>query len=119
MSNYRPCQKDKCPLEALPVELRILILSNISDIYSLRAIVLASPAYHQAYRPVRGRVLRYLLYKEYNGLVNVPDAVTVIRSKGLHVSLPFNKESIISLLDIRRRSDEIPDNPVSIDETIQ
>lgn len=111
--------KDNCPLEALPVELRILILSSISDLHSLRAIVLASPAYHQAYRPVRGEILRDLLYKEYNGLVNVPDAVTAIRSKELHASLPSNKERIISLLDIRRRSDEVPETPVSIDETIQ
>ena len=111
--------KDKCLLEALPVELRILILSSISDLHSLRAIVLASPAYHQAHRPVRGGLLRDLVYKEYNGLVGVPDAVTAIRSRGLHAYLPSNKESIISLLDIRRRSDEVFDTPVSIDETIQ
>ena len=111
--------KDKCLLEALPVELRILILSSISDLHSLRAIVLASPAYRQAYRPVRGELLRDILYKAYNGLVDVPDAITAVRSKGLHAYLPSNKERIISLLDDRRRSDEVPDTPVSIDETIQ
>lgn len=122
--------KDRCSLEGLPIELRILILSSVSDLDSLRSIVLASPAFHQAYRRARAELLQNTLYKEYNGLVDVTDAITAIRSKGLHASLPSNKEKIISLLDTRRRSDEIrnlrlpsaasvPDTPASIDEIIQ
>lgn len=119
--------KNKCSLEELPVELRILILSRVSDLESLRSIVHASPACHQAYQRARGELLQNLLHKEYDGLVNVPDAVTAIRSKGLHASVPSNKKRIISLLDTRRRSDEIqrlglPSAeaiPASIDETVQ
>lgn len=122
--------KDKCSLEELPTELRILILSSISDLHSLRSIVHASPACHQAYQHVRSELLQNMLYKEYNGLVNVTDAVTAMRSKGLHAYVPSNKERIISLLDSWLRSDEIrrlvlpstasvPDAPASVDETIQ
>lgn len=122
--------KGRCSLEGLPVDLHIHILSSVSDLQSLRSIVLASPACHHAYRRARDELLQNTLYKEYNGLVNVTDAITAIRSKGLHASLPSNKERIISLLDTRRRSDEIrrlglpsaaiaPDTPASVDETIQ
>lgn len=62
--------------------------------------------------------------------MDVTDAITAVRSKKLHASLPANKEKIISLLDTRRRSDEIrglrlpsaaivPDTPANIDEIIQ
>lgn len=121
--------KNKCSLEELPVELHILILSNVSDLGSLHSIVFASPAYHQAYRRARAELLQNILDKEYNGLVDVTDAIASIRSEGLHASLLSNKEGIISLLDTRRRSDEIrrlglpsaasvPDTPARIDETV-
>lgn len=85
---------------------------------------------YQAYRRARSEILQNLLYEEYNGLVNVADAVTAIRSRGLHDHMPSNREKIISLLDVRRRSDEIqrlglpsatcvPGAPTSVDETIQ
>lgn len=122
--------RDKCSLEELPVELRILILSSVSDLDSLQSIVFASPACHHAYRRARAELLRNVLYKKYNGLVDVTDAVTAIRSKGIHASLPESKGGITSLLDTRRRYDEIrrlrlpsaasvPDTPANVDETLQ
>ena len=62
--------------------------------------------------------------------MDITDAITAIRSNGLHASLPSNKERIISLLDTRRRGVEIrrlglasapsvPNTPASPDEIVQ
>ena len=117
-------------LECIPVELRIHILFQIEDLGSLCSLILASPAYHQAYQLVRHELLLVLLEASYDGLVDAADAIATVRSRGLYAIDVSNHERIIALLDERRRSDEIrqlsvssakilPEQPADVDETIQ
>ena len=47
------------------------------------------------------------LQKSYDGLVDIQDAIAAIRSRGIYAVYPSNREKIIALLDVRRRSDEV------------
>ncbi|KAF4215539.1 hypothetical protein CNMCM6457_005865 [Aspergillus fumigatiaffinis] len=119
----------KPSLEGLPVELHICILFKLQDLDSLRSLVLASPAYYQAYHLVRDELLLSILQSSHNDLVDVADAVAAVRFKGLYACELSNREKIIALLDGRRRSEEIrrlgllsgpfPDQPANVEETIQ
>ncbi|PYI05512.1 hypothetical protein BO78DRAFT_345372 [Aspergillus sclerotiicarbonarius CBS 121057] len=116
-------------LEGLPVELHISILFTLPDLGSLWSLILASPAYYDAYQLVKKELLQSFLQKHYAGLVDIADAIAAIRSRGLYAYDISNKEKIIALLDCRRRSDEIrqlglsvgplPDEPANVEETIQ
>ncbi|PLB53207.1 hypothetical protein P170DRAFT_423975 [Aspergillus steynii IBT 23096] len=92
-------------LDGLPVELKIIILSQIDDRDTLRCLVHASPAYHQAYLTARHQLLRSLVERQYDGFLDLAEALTAIRSKG--VLYGFQDEKVIYLLDNWRRRDEI------------
>lgn len=49
-------------LDTLPVELMDEILLNAPDIYSLRALVHSSPAYHQVYLASRTKILSHIIF---------------------------------------------------------
>lgn len=99
---------------------------------------MASPALYQAYHIARQEILPCLLHRQYNGLVDIHEAIAAIRSKKLHYAEPLHQEKIIALLDGRRRSDEIrrlnpqtrtaqpfphsrplPDQPTDVDEVLK
>ncbi|KAL4871163.1 hypothetical protein BDV12DRAFT_164876, partial [Aspergillus spectabilis] len=94
-------------LENLPLELYMQILLNVLDLHSLRSIALSSRFFFQAYLLVRNEALQNVLNTQYDGLVDITEAIAAVRSKRLHASRKEDKESIIALLDARRRSDEI------------
>ncbi|PLB43730.1 hypothetical protein P170DRAFT_430761 [Aspergillus steynii IBT 23096] len=125
-----PRSQTKCRLELLPTELRIAILFSCPDLDTLRLLVHASPVYHRAYRRVRQEALLHTLHAEYDGLVEITDAIVAVRSRGLYAVVPSNKEKIYSLLDQWRRHEEIrrldlpsardlPDKPAGFDEIIR
>ena len=72
---------------------------------TLKSIVHASPGYHQAYLVVRQELLECLVKYQYTGFLDMAEALTAVRSKGVHFSLKV--ENVISLLDNWRRRDEI------------
>ncbi|KAE8356917.1 hypothetical protein BDV28DRAFT_125912 [Aspergillus coremiiformis] len=103
-----------------------MIMSN-SDPASVESLLQEFPICKQAYKIGEKDVLLGLLHTKYEGLVNIVDAITAVRSKGLSASVPSNREKIIALLDCRRRCEEIrslnppsasglPDRPVNMDE---
>ncbi|KAL4883471.1 hypothetical protein BJY04DRAFT_184717 [Aspergillus karnatakaensis] len=94
-------------LESLPLELYIQILLLINDLASLRALALASRSFRHAYSLVRYEALLNVLNAQYDGLVEIAEAIAAVRSKQLHASRKEDKDSIVALLDARRRSDEI------------
>lgn len=92
---------------------------HISDQYTLRSVVLASPVCHKAYLMVRPDLLYCILKKQYDEQL-LPEAIAAIRSKGL--DMENNAEKAIALLDIRRRAQEIggrASEPASLDEIIE
>ncbi|KAJ5174470.1 uncharacterized protein N7482_000347 [Penicillium canariense] len=113
----------KPTLEGLPAELLIIILSQISDWESLRSIVLSSPTCHRAYLASRHELLYNILKRQYGQLLDLPEAITAIRSKGLY--LHHNEEEAIALLDRWRRRDEISrwsltlTEPIGLEEVIK
>lgn len=92
-------------LEGLPTELIVLILFYIRDQASLKSIVFSSPVFHQAYLAVRQPVLCSILKTQYDALLDLPEAITAVRSEGL--SFHSHKEEAICLLDTWRRQKEI------------
>ncbi|KAE8152313.1 hypothetical protein BDV25DRAFT_170582 [Aspergillus avenaceus] len=98
---------ESTPLESLPAELRIQILLNCPDLKSVQSIVQASTAYELTYKRIEHELLLNLLNANYDGLVDMVDAVTAIRSSGLYAFDPAHKENIYALLDCWRRSEEI------------
>ncbi|KAJ5086602.1 hypothetical protein NUU61_007909 [Penicillium alfredii] len=92
-------------LEGLPTELKILILFRVPDGDTLKSLVLASPGYHSSYLAARQGVLGCLVKRQYNGFLDIAEALTAIRSEGLHFTL--QRENAISLLDQWRRRDEL------------
>ena len=92
-------------LDGLPIELKIQILSHVLDGDTLKSIVHASPGYHQAYLVVRHELLESLVKHQYSGFLDLAEALTAVRSKGVHFSDKMG--NVISLLDNWRRRDEI------------
>lgn len=72
---------------------------------TLKSLVLVSPGYHQAYLAVRHELLECLVKRQYSGLLDLAEALTAVRSKGVHFSLQM--KNAISLLDNWRRRNEI------------
>ncbi|KAJ5810213.1 uncharacterized protein N7503_002431 [Penicillium pulvis] len=95
----------KSTLEDLPTELKILILFHVPDSDTLKSLVLASPGYHNAYLAVRQELLRCLVKRQYTGFLDLAEALTAVRSKGVHFS--YRREEAITLLDKWRRRNEI------------
>ncbi|KAI9035765.1 uncharacterized protein KD926_002915 [Aspergillus affinis] len=119
-------------LDGLPVELKILILFQMPDSDTLKPLVHASPAYHQAYLTVRHRVLGNVVERQYDESLDLVEALTAIRSKGMHFlyqEIANQDEKVIFLLDVWRRRKEIrrlsqsSSNPLiepdSLEETIK
>ncbi|MCJ1378707.1 hypothetical protein MMC17_001806 [Xylographa soralifera] len=92
-------------LDGIPVELRMCILLNVPDLETLRSLVHASPAYHQAYVSVKRQVLQGLVQRQLN-LVSIGDAITAVRSFNVRAQTPCHTEMVIALLDRRRRAEE-------------
>ena len=63
---------------------------------TLKSIVHASPGYHQAYLVVRQELLECLVKYQYTGFLDMAEALTAVRSKGV-------LENVVSLLDKWRR----------------
>ncbi|CRG91791.1 Isoleucine--tRNA ligase [Talaromyces islandicus] len=105
-------------LEGLPIELKVLVLFEVQDGDTLKSLVLASPGYHQAYRTVRPKLLKYLVKCQYSGFLDLAEALTAVRSEGVHFSLGV--ENAIFVLDNWRRRSELrgPNKPStdSLDE---
>ncbi|KAJ6017780.1 hypothetical protein N7451_001159 [Penicillium sp. IBT 35674x] len=95
----------KPTLEDLPTELKILILFQVPDSDTLKSLVLASPGYHNAYLAVREELLRCLVERQYTGFLDLAEALTAVRSKG--VNFAYQREGAITLLDKWRRRNEI------------
>ncbi|KAE8144499.1 hypothetical protein BDV25DRAFT_92522 [Aspergillus avenaceus] len=107
--------------ESLPTELRMLILQQLPDIPSLKALVHASPIYYHTYTVAKKNLFQQILQRQY-GLVDLAEPMAAIRSQGLHADIRANKEDIIALLDRYRRHDELPPSanaPTDIDECLQ
>ncbi|OJJ65223.1 hypothetical protein ASPSYDRAFT_40023 [Aspergillus sydowii CBS 593.65] len=116
-------------LESLPIELRVQILLELPDLESLNAIACSSTALYQAYCLARQESPPKILQKNYDGLVDITEAITAVRSRKLHGTRCLDRERIIALLDDRRRNKEIrclgkrsgttqplPDQPVDLNE---
>jgi hypothetical protein len=69
-------------LETLPSELRLQVLSHISDLDDLKALILASPVFYQQYRPDRKHVLSQVLVSTLGNLL--AEAYAVQRSATLY-----------------------------------
>lgn len=104
MTSSRNFAQTEPTLEGLPIELKIILLSQVLDGDTLKSIVHASPGYHQAYLVVRHELLECLVKHQYTEFLDMAEALTV-RSKGVHFSLKV--ENVISLLDNWRRRDEV------------
>lgn len=95
-------------LEGIATELQILIIQNISDFDALRNLVYASPACHRAYTCVRQEVLFRLAHLQCkDDRIDIAEAWVAIRSKGFYAQVEENKKEILTLLDYRRRPNEI------------
>jgi hypothetical protein len=108
-------------LETLPTELRMLILQQLPDIQSLKSLVHASPIYYSTYAVAKKTLLHEILQRQY-GLVDLAEPIAAIRSQGLHADVPANKDEIVSLLDRRRRHDELSRSenaPADLEECLQ
>lgn len=97
-------QQAKPTLEGLPTELQIIILSQISDLDTLKSIVLSSPICHRVYLTVRHELLHNILKEQYGAILDLSEAITAIRSKGLH--LQYHEDQAIAILDNWRRRGE-------------
>lgn len=71
---------------------------------TLKSLVLASPGYHQAYLAARHELLDCLVKRQYSGFLDLAEALTAVRSKGVQFSLQM--ENVMSLLDNWRRRNE-------------
>ncbi len=68
-------------MESLPAELRIQILLELKDLFSLRSLVYASPSYHASYIKVgREKVLSRLALQQHPDHVLDADALATARS---------------------------------------
>ncbi|KAJ5736746.1 uncharacterized protein N7483_001871 [Penicillium malachiteum] len=117
----------KPSLEGLPVELKILILFQVSDGDTLKSLIFASREYYQAYLTVKHQLLSNLVKQQYQGSLDIAEALTALRSENLTYSC--EREMTIALLDRWRRRDEIRaseqvsssqiDEPQNLEETIK
>lgn len=110
----------------MPVELRICILYNVPDFETLRSLVHASPAYHQAYVTAKREILQGLVHRQRDPLSKV-EAITAVRSFSINAQTISHAEMVIALLDRRRRAEEIqrltaslaPIEPTNLKETVE
>ncbi|KAJ5723070.1 hypothetical protein N7488_001105 [Penicillium malachiteum] len=75
------------------------------DIDSLKSLVFASPEYYQAYLTVKHELLSHLVEQLYDGVLDISEALTALRSENLDYSC--EREMTIAFLDRWRRRDEI------------
>ncbi|RMD44030.1 hypothetical protein DV735_g1076, partial [Chaetothyriales sp. CBS 134920] len=85
------------PLERLPGELRLRVLTSIPDLTTLRSLVHASPVLHASYFHNRDTVLRTCLGRELDGLL--VDAYATLMSRVGTLGSPRTNEMIVSFLD--------------------
>ncbi|PGH16812.1 hypothetical protein AJ79_01456 [Helicocarpus griseus UAMH5409] len=75
-----PDMMAKPELEAIPLELQILILKNVPGLETLRNLVQASPLYHKAYLAGRKEVLCAIV-QQLLGRVHIAEAIAAVRSE--------------------------------------
>ena len=93
-------------LEALPTELRIIILCYAPDLRTLSSLVHASPAYHQSYVASRLYVLRALVRRQVPDFC-LSEAISAIRAVQIHAETPNQFEAVVAHFDRWRRRDEL------------
>lgn len=82
------------------------ILRQITDRETLASAILSSQALYQSYLPLRLELVSAIVNNECDALyVDMKDAITVVRSRGLNWI--GHKNEAIALLDTWRRSDEM------------
>ncbi|OKL56558.1 hypothetical protein UA08_08087 [Talaromyces atroroseus] len=106
-------------LDGLPVELKMSVLEQIPDISSIRSLALASSRYYT----VCSQHMFNLLLRQYNGEVEISEALVALHSEGVIAEDPRNRDKIIELLDCRRRGTregkKYKHDSFSIDEIIK
>lgn len=86
-------------------------------------MILSSRQYYAAYHAARPKILHSVFNTQHGGLIDIADALTAVRSKGLWFK--FHREEAISVLDTwrRRRAEKIRElrkpTIISPEETIK
>ncbi|TGJ80527.1 hypothetical protein E0Z10_g8232 [Xylaria hypoxylon] len=84
-------------VESLPAELRVLLLSSMPDLPTLRSLVRASPVLHAQYRHDRNSILRACLGRELDGFLIDAYATAMSRARELG---PRTDKTITDYLNI-------------------
>ena len=86
-------------LESLPLELKVMVMSKVPDLETVRNIVHASPDYYQAYLGAREEILHSLTIRTlYESNVSTLDAWTTVNAPQLGLDAPHRKEVITEYL---------------------
>lgn len=72
-------KKMPCPIETLPVELQVMILSLASDIDTLASLLKATPRWCPAFASARQRILTTILKRTYDAEI-FPEAVAAAKA---------------------------------------
>lgn len=99
--------KPQCALERLPVELKILILSQLEDVRTLYKMVRTSPAYHAAYLAARREILtrvtlRHLISTRNMDILDRAPVVELAVHRNYFIS-DYLSELIAIIKDARRQ----------------
>ncbi|MCJ1458595.1 hypothetical protein MMC28_008968 [Mycoblastus sanguinarius] len=104
--------------EALPPEIKILIMREMPDPDSLRNIVRASPDYHQTYLGAREEILHQITFRslqKHN--ISVRDAQAAFSVPQFIPSAPYRKQDVLDFFDSYGRN-VLPDQRrLAVDES--
>ncbi|KAL4804380.1 hypothetical protein BDV18DRAFT_162143 [Aspergillus unguis] len=112
-----PALQNTPSLESLPRDILILILSSLPDRKTLKHTIHASPSSHRAYLASQRAILKSILVNYHDGLVEMSDAITAVRSQDKPLTDADKYEDIVELLDGRKR--EIRDCPANATEIVR
>ena len=88
------------PLEGLPPEIQVIIMSSVSHLETLSNIVHASPVYHQTYINAQEQILHNITVRTlYENNVSTLDAWTAVNAPQISHSIPHRKDMITEFLD--------------------
>ena len=86
-------------LEHMPFEIKIMLMSKMSSIDTLKNIVQASPDYHQAYLRAREEILHSITIRIlYDSGVSTLDAWTTVNAPQIDLNVDHRREMIIQYL---------------------
>ncbi|KAL8815727.1 MAG: hypothetical protein Q9191_008431, partial [Dirinaria sp. TL-2023a] len=80
--------KPTASIDAIPVELRLLILHEIADISTLYNLIRASPIYYATVANTREEVLTPLIVHELEKVLT-PIVLREFESRGVHLFRPY------------------------------